>query len=175
MLYRQLVTQLKTRRVNLRISAQELAQKIGVADSLITAWESQKKIPNASNFINWANALECELALHQFKTPPDNWKPSEELINYLMTNYGSEVDLKYEEEQFVDYYKSNGVLKADWDACFRNWIRRSIQFSNDRRSTKTFNSPYDSKSIQERRKRIYDVASVGDQTSNEKIRKISEE
>ena len=175
MLYRQLVTQLKTRRVNLRISAQELAQKIGVADSLITAWESQKKIPNASNFINWANALECELALHQFKTPPDNWKPSEELINYLMTNYGSEVDLKYEKEQFVDYYKSNGVLKADWDACFRNWIRRSIQFSNDRRSTKTFNSPYDSKSIQERRKRIYDVASVGDQTSNEKIRKISKE
>ena len=175
MLYRQLVTQLKTRRVNLRISAQELAQKIGVADSLITAWESQKKIPNASNFINWANALECELALHQFKTPPDNWKPSEEVINYLMTNYGSEVDLKYEEEQFVDYYKSNGVLKADWDACFRNWIRRSIQFSNDRRSTKTFNSPYDSKSIQERRKRIYDVASVGDQTSNEKIRKISKE
>ena len=175
MLYTQLVTQLKTRRVNLRISAQELAQKIGVADSLITAWESQKKIPNASNFINWANALDCELALHQFKTPPDNWKPSEELINYLMTNYGSEVDLKYEEEQFVDYYKSNGVLKADWDACFRNWIRRSIQFSNDRRSTKTFNSPYDSKSIQERRKRIYDVASVGDQTSNEKIRKISKE
>jgi len=175
MLYRQLLIQLKTRRINLRISAQELAQKIGVADSLITAWESQKMIPNASNFIISANALVRELALHQFKTPPDNWKASEELINYLMTNYGSEVDLKYEEEQFVDYYKSNGVLKADWDACFRNWIRRSIQFANTRRQTKTFNSPYDSKSIQERRKRIYDVASVGDQTSNEKIRKISEE
>jgi transcriptional regulator with XRE-family HTH domain len=166
MLYRQLVTQLKTRRINLRISAQELAQKIGVADSLITAWESQKKIPNASNFINWANALECELALHQFKTPPDNWKPSDELINYLMTNYGSEVDLKYEEEQFVDYYKSNGVLKADWDACFRNWIRRSIQFANTRRQTKTFNSPYDSNAVQERRKRISDVASMGDKVSD---------
>ena len=175
MLYTQLVTQLKTRRVNLRISAQELAQKIGVADSLITAWESQKKIPNASNFINWANALECELALHQFKTPPDNWKPSDEVLEYLLIQYGSEVDIHDEKEQFIDYYKSNGVLKADWDACFRNWIRRSIQFSNDRRSTKTFNSPYDSKSIQERRKRIYDVASVGDQTSNEKIRKISKE
>jgi len=175
MLYRQLVTQLKTRRINLRISAQELAQKIGVADSLVTAWESQKKIPNASNFINWANALDCELVLHQFKTPPDNWQPSKELINYLMTNYGSEVDLKYEEEQFVDYYKSNGVLKADWDACFRNWIRRSIQFNNNRGQTKTFNSPYDSKSIQERRKRIYDVASVGDQNTNEKTRKISKE
>ena len=149
MLYKQLVTQLKTRRVNLRISAQELAQKIGVADSLITAWESQKKIPNASNFINWANALDCELALHQFKTPPDNWQPSEQVLNYLLNQYGSEVDIHYEKEQFVDYYKSNGVLKADWDACFRNWIRRSIQFSNDRRSTKTFNSPYDSKSIQE--------------------------
>ena len=175
MLYRQLVTQLKTRRINLRISAQELAQKIGVADSLITAWESQKKIPNASNFINWANALECELALHQFKTPPDNWKPSDEVLEYLLIQYGSEVDIHYEKEQFIDYYKSNGVLKADWDACFRNWIRRSIQFANARGQTKTFNSPYDSKSIQERRKRIYDVASVGDQTSNEKIRKISKE
>ena len=175
MLYRQLVTQLKTRRINLRISAQELAQKIGVADSLITAWESQKKIPNASNFINWANALECELALHQFKTPPDNWTPSDEVLEYLLIQYGSEVDIHYEKEQFIDYYKSNGVLKADWDACFRNWIRRSIQFNNNRGQTKTFNSPYDSKSIQERRKRIYDVASVGDQTSNEKIRKISEE
>ena len=175
MLYRQLVTQLKTRRINLRISAQELAHKIGVADSLITAWESQKKIPNASNFINWANALDCELALHQFKTPPDNWTPSNEVLEYLSIQYGNEVNIDYEKEQFVDYYKSNGVLKADWDACFRNWIRRSIQFSNDRRSTKTFNSPYDSKSIQERRKRIYDVASVGDQTSNEKIRKIRQD
>ena len=159
----------------MRVSSQELAQKIGVADSLVNAWESTAKIPNASNFMNWANALDCELVLHQFKTPPDNWKASDDLINYLITNFGSEVDIKYEEEQFVDYYKSNGVLKADWDACFRNWIRRSIQFSNDRRSTKTFNSPYDSKSIQERRKRIYDVASVGDQTSNEKIRKIRSE
>lgn len=175
MLYKQLVTQLKTRRINLRISAQELAQKIGVADSLVTAWESQKKIPNASNFINWANALECELALHQFKTPPDNWKPSDEVLEYLLIQYGSEVDIHYEKEQFIDYYKSNGVLKADWDACFRNWIRRSIQFANARGQTKTFNSPYDSKSIQERRKRIYDVASVGDQTSNEEKRKISKE
>ena len=175
MLYQQLITQLKNRRINLRVSSQELAQKIGVADSLVNAWESTAKIPNASNFMNWANALDCELVLHQFKTPPDNWKASDDLINYLITNFGSEVDIKYEEEQFVDYYKSNGVLKADWDACFRNWIRRSIKFSNDRGQAKTFNSPYDSKSIQERRKRIYDVASVGDQTSNEKIRKISKE
>ena len=86
MLYRQLVTQLKTRRVNLRISAQELAQKIGVADSLPLG--RVRKIPNASNFINWANALDCELALHQFKTPPDNWQPSEQVLNYLFNQYG---------------------------------------------------------------------------------------
>ena len=38
------------------------------------------------------------------------------------------------------------------------------KFANNRGQAKTFNSPYDSKSIQERRKRIYDVASVGDKT-----------
>ena len=170
MLYTQLVTQLKTRRVNLRISAQELAQKIGVADSLITAWESQKKIPNASNFINWANSNQIKnliiKALHQFKTPPDNWQPSEEVLSYLLNQYGSEVDIHDEKEQFIDYYKSNGVLKADWDACFRNWIRRSIQFSNNRRQAQTRNNPYDSNAVQERRKRISNVASMGDQVSD---------
>lgn len=170
MLYKLLVQQLKNRRRALLLSSQELAHKIGVADSLINAWESQKKIPNATNFINWANALSCQVSIHQRSIPVDNYKPSQETIEYLIKEYGSEVDISYEEKQFVDYYKSNATLKADWDAFFRTWVRRSIQFNNTRRQTKTFNNPYDSKSIQERRKRIYDVANMGDQTSTKKLR-----
>ena len=175
MLYNQIIKHLKLRRQYLRIDATALAEKVGVADSLINKWESLKQIPNASNFLNWCNALQMNVALLEHKSMIGEYEPSPQCIDYIINNHGSEVDINYEKEKFTDHYKANGDVKADWDACFRNWIRRSIQFSNNRRSTKTFNSPYDSKSIQERRKRIYDVASVGDQTSNEKIRKISKE
>lgn len=175
MLYNQIIKHLKLRRQYLRIDATALAEKVGVADSLINKWESLKQIPNASNFLNWCNALQMNVALLEHKSMIGEYEPSPQCIDYIINNHGSEVDINYEKEKFTDHYKANGDVKADWDACFRNWIRRSIKFSNDRGQAKTFNSPYDSKSIQERRKRIFDVASVGDQTSNAKIRKIRSE
>ncbi len=166
MLYKKVIQQLKYRRIALRIKTDELAYKIGVADSLIHSWESRKKIPNAENFFNWCNALECQVVVHQYKLPVDTWELSEENLEHIITNYGSEVDIEYEKKQFIDYYKANGTIAADWDAHFRNWIRRSIKFANNRGQAKAFNNPYDSKSIQERRRRIYDVASMGDKTNN---------
>jgi len=50
MLYNQIINHLKLRRQYLRIDATALAEKVGVADSLINKWESLKQIPNASNF-----------------------------------------------------------------------------------------------------------------------------
>ena len=114
-------------------------------------------------------------AMKELKENVDYWNNDPNTTFKYYYNQYRVRKINYEKEKFTDHYKANGDVKADWDACFRNWIRRSIQFANARGQTKTFNSPYDSKSIQERRKRIYDVASVGDQTSNEKIRKISEE
>ncbi len=166
MLYNQIINHLKQRRQYLRIDATALAEKIGVADSLVNKWESLKQIPNASNFLNWCNALEMNVALLEYKSMVGDYEPSPQCIDYIINNHGSEVDIQYEKQKFTDHYKANGDVKADWDACFRNWIRRSIQFSNAGRKTKTFNSPYDSQAVQERRKRISDVASMGDKVSD---------
>ena len=166
MLYNQIINHLKQRRQYLRIDATALAEKIGVADSLVNKWESLKQIPNASNFLNWCNALEMNVALLEYKSMVGDYEPSPQCIDYIINNHGSEVDIQYEKQKFTDHYKANGDVKADWDACFRNWIRRSIQFSNAGRKTKTFNSPYDSQAVQERRKRISNVASMGDKVSD---------
>ena len=116
MLYKKVIQQLKYRRIALRIKTDELAYKIGVADSLIHSWESRKKIPNAENFFNWCNALECQVVVHQYKLPVDTWELSEKNLEHIITNYGSEVDIEYKKEQFIDYYKANGKVAADYHA-----------------------------------------------------------
>ena len=166
MLYNQIINHLKLRRQYLRIDAVTLAEKIGVADSLINKWKSLKQVPNASNFINWCNALQMNVALLEHKSMIGDYEPSVSCQTFINNNYGKEVDIEYEKQKFTDHYKANGDAKADWDACFRNWIRRSIQFNNNRRQTQTRSNPYDPNAVQERRKRISDVASMGDKVSD---------
>jgi len=67
MLYKHIIQELKYQRQRLNISTQALAQKIGVADSLVTKWECHSKIPNGTNLINWINALGFHVNLYQYK------------------------------------------------------------------------------------------------------------
>ena len=163
MLYKQIIQELKYHRQRLGIGTQVLAQKIGVADSLVTKWESYSKIPNGTNLVNRINALGFNINLYQYKKAIDRkYIPNPKDVEWINNTYGKEVDIEYETAQFIDYYTANGGIKEDWDACFRNWIRRSIKFRNIRRETKKGNSIYDPASIQERRKRILDVAGIRD-------------
>ncbi len=173
MLYKEMILELKYLRQRQMISSQELSQTIGVADSLITAWESGKKFPNGPNLINWINALGFNINLYLHKKPISrNYIPNPRDVEWIKERYGMEVNIEYEKEQFIDYYKANGGIKADWDACFRNWIRRGVQFRHTRRQTKTSNTIYDTSSIQERHKRILDVAGIRDTTQDGERRVI---
>jgi hypothetical protein len=40
------------------------------------------------------------------------------------------VDLKTETEKFVDYWRAEAKTKADWQATWRNWIRKAQQDLN---------------------------------------------
>lgn len=57
--------------------------------------------------------------------------PADELIN-AMTKECPTVDQQAEHRQFVDHWKAQpgakGV-KVDWDATYRNWIRRAAKFA----------------------------------------------
>ena len=57
-----------------------------------------------------------------FATPsiPDNWI-------YFCNTERPDLDPHKIFEEFGDYWRSNGELKADWFATWRNWIRRQKQ------------------------------------------------
>lgn len=61
---------------------------------------------------------------------PQDWKPSEGVVQQMRTECPG-VDLTSEHMKFVDHWKSQPGAKgrkADWDATWRNWIRRSHEF-----------------------------------------------
>jgi hypothetical protein len=47
------------------------------------------------------------------------------------------VDLEAQAELFRDHWRGNGEVKADWDATFRNWLRRAREFSRGRKAPRT--------------------------------------
>lgn len=70
---------------------------------------------------------------------PTNWKPSLELQNWT-TNERPDLDQNRILEEFRDYWRAvagtRGV-KLDWDATWRNWIRRQKQNSDTPKKTNT--------------------------------------
>jgi hypothetical protein len=64
---------------------------------------------------------------------PDSWTPTPD-HEAIAREQG--VELKAQAELFRDHYKANGESKADWDATFRNWLRRAREFSRGRPAPK---------------------------------------
>lgn len=57
----------------------------------------------------------------------DDFMPSQDLLTWARTEFPT-VDLKKETYAFIDYWTSlpgQRGLKTDWDATWRNWIRRA--------------------------------------------------
>lgn len=55
------------------------------------------------------------------------WKPNPELIEWVAQEF-PEVDIVAETEKFIDHFAANGKPMKDWDAAWRNWMRRSRDF-----------------------------------------------
>lgn len=59
------------------------------------------------------------------------WRPTSELIEWAASEFPS-VDLVVETEKFMDHFLANGKPMKDWNAAWRNWIRRSVEFQVSR-------------------------------------------
>ena len=57
---------------------------------------------------------------------PETWAPNS-AHRELAKAIG--VDASAQAEQFRDHFAANGEPKQDWDAAFRNWIRRSPAYA----------------------------------------------
>lgn len=62
---------------------------------------------------------------------PQDFVPTEANVEWAKASR-PDVDLKDATEQFRDYWIGNGKPKLDWQATWRNWIRRTIPQSNRR-------------------------------------------
>ena len=83
----------------------------------------EKEIYNA---VDIHGALQKNIAPTKKRKMPYKWTPREEEKKWVQKKYG-ELDYEYEKKQFQDYYISTGDQRADWDACFRTWIRKSAK------------------------------------------------
>lgn len=60
---------------------------------------------------------------------PDNWLPDETVIKQMSVEH-PHVDLRAEHAKFVDYWQAksgSNATKHDWNATWRNWIRRAAE------------------------------------------------
>ena len=58
-----------------------------------------------------------------------SYKPSKQLVNELSEKYPG-LDLKECWESMMDYCAANGKSYRDWDAAYRNWVRKEWQWSD---------------------------------------------
>jgi len=59
----------------------------------------------------------------------NSYKPSKQLVNELSEKYPG-LDLKECWESMMDYCAANGKTYKDWDAGYRNWVRKEWQWSD---------------------------------------------
>ncbi len=97
--------------------------------------------------------------------------PSKDTILKMMADYPG-VDIQYEKEKFVDYYLSNGGVSANWEAAFRNWIRRADEYERSRGVRESGHTETNTSNVSNRRKRILRVAKSGDSTINGSVKRL---
>ncbi len=85
-----------------------------------------------------------------------------------------EVNIRYEKDKFVDYYLANGGVSANWEATFRNWIRRADEY-RVRNDKSTGHSATSTDSVQKRRRRILSVAKRTDTESDGNNKRVSKD
>ena len=61
---------------------------------------------------------------------PKDWKPTEDTLA-VMSEHFPWVDIKLETHKFTDYWQAatKNAMKKDWDAAYRNWVRRAAEWS----------------------------------------------
>ena len=58
---------------------------------------------------------------------PDDWKLSDEDHDFALSEGVQDIDGMA--AAFADYYRGEGIARANWSAVWRNWVRREPQFS----------------------------------------------
>lgn len=63
----------------------------------------------------------------KLRIKPD-WEPNLKTIEWSQA-YGDQAWIDEELEKFRDYFISTGTVRSDWNASFKNWIRKAKDFA----------------------------------------------
>ena len=81
-----------------------------------------------------ANAPARERTTTRAHQLPDDWQPKPETVAAMSAAMPG-VDFRLEHAKFRDHYKSNSKAMKDWDATWRNWMRRVKEFAPTSRAS----------------------------------------
>ena len=59
---------------------------------------------------------------------PEGWTPSEESRAVILSERPT-IDLADQHRRFVDWQKATGKTMKNWDACWRNWMRKATDYA----------------------------------------------
>ena len=65
----------------------------------------------------------------------DDWTPNPETVARIQDEH-PHLNIRTEHERFLDYCKANGKTYKDWDAAWRGWMRRSVEYNRGRTNTR---------------------------------------
>ena len=154
-MYKYAIKDLQERRQHLGLSSQEVSEKLGVPDSLVSLWECGKKQPSTINFFNWCQVLGFNIILNVHLTKiPKGFTPSFDTKQWIVEEFGERYNYDNELKIFINHYRASGTTKSDWQYAFRSWLLRAKKF--------TTNNTQTAADTQERRERIHNVFAIGD-------------
>jgi len=70
----------------------------------------------------------------------ENWQPSESIKAEFQTKYAG-LDHNKEIIKFINYYQARGKPMKDWDASFRNWLIRAMEYQGISQEPKPVSKP----------------------------------
>lgn len=73
------------------------------------------------------------------KAVPDDWQPSEELIQRINSKYEMEFNHVNEADRFCNYHISKGSKFADVNRAYQNWCSNAVRFAANRSTDQTNN------------------------------------
>lgn len=60
---------------------------------------------------------------------PARFELTDEMVQWAEKQGVSLDQVRPQTERFIDHWKSKGELRADWDATWRNWMRKAVEFN----------------------------------------------
>lgn len=104
----------------------QMTTRKGANDDTKTGATPIKREPSIEPSFSTPNGAKEKRA----KRIPEDWTPGDELAAKMREESGfTEARIRKETDLFRDHFLANGKPGKDWDAAFRNWVRRAPEFS----------------------------------------------